>query len=464
MRSIIMAGGSGTRLWPFSRKHYPKQFLTLVQDKSFIQLTADRLKLITPEKSIYTVAGEDYKLTIADHLSRCLGYKFENMIQEPTGRNTAPAIMLTMKYMIEKAGCDQNEILFFSPSDHIIRPEKDFAKAVSHAAELAKDNIVTFGIVPAKPETGYGYIELDPSSSGELSKVRRFVEKPDLAKAKEYLAAGNYLWNSGMFLFSIKVMAEAFREFIPELYKAFSEGSYEETLKNYPKLQSISIDYAVMEKAKNIVCRKLAIEWNDVGSWDSVYDIFPKDKDQNAISGDVITLNSKNNLVISGERLTTLIGVSDIAVIETDDAILVSDRKQAQDVKEITNLLKKNKRVEADDHTTSYRPWGNYTILEESERYKIKKITVKPGASLSLQRHKHRSEHWIVVRGEATVRIGEQEQTVSVNESVYVPKATVHRLANQGLIPLEIIEVQNGEYVGEDDIERLEDKYGRTKK
>ncbi len=459
-----MAGGSGTRLWPLSRKNFPKQFLALAGNKSFIQLTADRLTHLTDPADIYVVAGREYKLTIADHLSRCLGCAFDNLILEPEGRNTAPAIALAMKYLAEKRGVPDDEPLFFSPSDHMIRPEGAFADAVRDAASHAADKIVTFGIIPTKPETGYGYIETGIPLHGETWNVARFVEKPDINTAKQYLSAGNYLWNSGMFLFTRGVMTEAFRACgAADLVRALEEWSYDEMVQNYAALQGISIDYAVMEKAKNIACRRLAVEWNDVGSWDSVYEIFPKDAEQNALSGDVITLNTRDSLVISGGKLTAVVGVSGIAVIETDDAILVSDRDTTQDVKEIVGILKKMKRPEADEHTTTYRPWGKYTVLEESERYKIKKITVNPGATLSLQKHKRRSEHWIVVKGTAQVRIGSEDHEVRENQSAYVPKGVEHRLGNAGAAPLEIIEVQNGDYVGEDDIERIEDVYGRAK-
>lgn len=462
MRSIIMAGGSGTRLWPFSRKNFPKQFLSIQSDKSLIQTTAERTALFTDPSQVYVVAGDDHKLMIIDHLSKSFNCKFDRIVLEPTGRNTAPAIALTVKYMLEKERVGENEVLFFCPSDHIIRPEADLASAVKNSLPLAQNNIVTFGIVPNKPETGYGYVELGAVIEGLSYQVKRFVEKPDLAKAKEYLAAGNYMWNAGMFMFSIKVILAAFDAHAPELAAFIRNGSYEDFLKAYPTVPSISIDYAIMEKAKNIVCRKLPIEWNDIGSWDSYFDLLPKDADNNAFVGDVKAIQTRDSLVIGSKKLTTLIGVHDIAVIETEDAILVSDRSKTQDVKEIVQILKTQKRKEADEHVTTYRPWGSYTILEESERYKIKKIVVNVGARLSLQRHQHRSEHWIVVKGTALVEIGGKEQYIHENESAYVPKSFIHRLSNPGRIPLEMIEVQNGEYTGEDDIERLEDNYGRA--
>lgn len=457
-----MAGGSGTRLWPLSRKNHPKQFLSLFHGESFLQSTARRLLLLSRQQDIYTVAGEDYKLVIKGHLTEFFKKDFNNLIQEPLGRNTAPAIALTIKYLQEKENCAENEILFFSPSDHIIRPEKDFAEAVKEASTLASSHIVTFGVVPARPETGYGYIELGREEEKGAYQVSRFVEKPDEAKAGEYISAGNYLWNSGMFLFSIKVMVRAFEEYAPELFRAVKEYSLQDMIDRYKDFQNISIDYAVMEKTKNILCKKLTVEWNDIGSWDSVYEILPKDSNQNAVEGDVELLDVKNSIVLSDKKLTVLIGVSNLAVIETADAILISDRSKTQQVKDIVSRLKEKGRREADEHITTYRPWGNYTVLEESERYKIKKIVVNPGASLSLQRHVHRSEHWIVVKGTAKVRLEEKEFIIHENESAFVPKSTLHRLSNPGKISLEIIEVQNGEYVGEDDIERVEDHYGRV--
>jgi mannose-1-phosphate guanylyltransferase/mannose-6-phosphate isomerase len=462
MKSIIMAGGSGTRLWPLSRKNFPKQFLSLMGSKSLIQLSAERLSRFTDVDDIFVVAGEGHQLAIQEQLSRLFQKPYSNLVLEPTGRNTAPAVALTVKYMLDKANSNEDEILFFSPSDHIIRPDSLFANNVKDCFELGKESIVTFGIVPSRPETGYGYIELGEEAHSGAHSVKSFVEKPDKLIAEKYLASGNYLWNSGMFLFSVKVILEAFRKFSPELYQMITEWTYDEAIKNYNKIQSISIDNAVMEKAENIICKKIAVDWNDVGSWDAVYDISPKDESNNAVMGDVELLNVQDSLVISSKKLTTLIGLKNIVVVETDDAILISDRSQTQYVKEMVSILKEKNRPELNEHTTNYRPWGSYTILNESGHYKIKKIIVKVGQKLSLQRHIHRSEHWIVVSGTALVQVGDAEIFVHENESTYIPKSMAHRLANPGKIPLELIEVQSGEYVGEDDIERIEDVYGRV--
>lgn len=465
MIAVILAGGSGTRLWPLSRKNFPKQFLKLsgTGDKSLIQETASRLSLAASPSDIYVVAGEDYRHTISDHLGQLFGSKYENMILEPCGRNTAPAIALTVKALLESGKATPDTVLFFSPSDHLIEPKNKFAELVLSAEKFAADSIVTFGIVPDKPETGYGYIELGKNREDGFFQVKRFVEKPVLEKAKEYLASGAFMWNSGMFMFSIRVILEAFKKYAPNLFDAVQNWTLEKMLSEYSSIPSISIDYAVMEKADNIVCLKTPVRWNDVGSWDSVYEVMDKDPEGNAVRGDVETLDVKNSLVLSNKKLTALIGVENVVVIETEDAILVSDRSRTQNVKEMVDLLKNKKRSEVVEHTTTYRPWGSYTILEASDRYKIKKIVVNQGASLSLQRHAHRSEHWVVVRGTALVQVGSDEIFVHENESTYIPKSTVHRLSNPGKIPLEIIEVQNGEYVGEDDIERIEDNYGRAK-
>ncbi|NPV02066.1 MAG: mannose-1-phosphate guanylyltransferase/mannose-6-phosphate isomerase [Brevinematales bacterium] len=462
MKSIIMAGGSGTRLWPFSRKSFPKQFLTLLGDESFIETTCKRLLLFTHPEAVYVVTGQDYEFNVIDHMSKALKHEFRNLILEPVGRNTAPAIALTIKYLLDKGGADNEDVVFFSPSDHIIQPDETLKQAIEDAKESARTHIVTFGIVPRKPETGYGYIELGASPHGEIYPVKRFVEKPDTDTAKRYLEAGNYLWNSGMFLFSIGVILDAFRKFSPELYEMITVWTYEEAIENYATLPAISIDYAVMEKAKNILCRRVDVQWNDIGSWESLYEFLPKDSAGNAVIGDAELLNTKNSMVITNKSLTTLIGMDNTAVIATEDAILVTHRKETQQVKELVDIMREKNRPEVTVHVTTYRPWGSYTLLEEGPRYKIKRIAVLPERSLSLQRHKHRSEHWVVVHGMAEVLIGGKTTILHENQSIYVPIFENHRLSNPGKIPLEIIEVQNGEYVGEDDIERMEDNYGRA--
>lgn len=463
MKSIIMAGGSGTRLWPFSRQSYPKQFLNLVGEDSFIEQTAKRLAALSSPQDVYVVAGEQYQFNIMEHLSRALKTDYQNLIPEPCGRNTAPAIALTVKYFLDIKKADPSEVLFFNTADHLIQPQSAFAAMVEAALPHAARNIVTFGIIPHKPETGYGYIELGDEKSASVYTVSRFVEKPDLETAQQYLAAGNYMWNSGMFLFSIQVILDAFREYVPVLYEMITQWSYAQALERYHGIEKISIDYAVMEKVSNILCVRTDIDWTDVGSWDSLYDILPKDAQGNAVVGDAMVLDTRNSLIMSSKKLVTVIGMQDAAVISTPDALMVSDRKQSHRVKEMVGLLETAKRPEAQEHVTTFRPWGSYTVLEEGNRYKIKRIVVKEGASLSSQRHQHRSEHWVVIKGTALVEIEGQETRLKENESIYVPKFTRHRLANPGRIPLEIIEVQNGEYVGEDDIERFEDNYGRAK-
>ncbi len=465
MKSIVLAGGSGTRLWPVSRKGFPKQFMKINGDRSLLCQSIERLMKICNMEDLYIVTNESYKFHVKEELRNISKDIEDNMILEPVGRNTAPAIALTIKYCLDKLGCGYDEVIFVTPSDHIIKPIDKFTEHVKMAEAIAKEGyIVTFGITPDRPETGYGYIKKGGLLKGRKTggyRIDRFVEKPDFETAQKYLDSKDYFWNSGMFAFTIKDMLEELKNHAPEIYEKL-DGSFEEVVQNFGNMPDISIDYAVMEKSDKSVVLPLDITWSDVGSWDSLFNILDADANRNVKVGNVIDVDTKNTLVIGNRRLISTIGLEDIIVVETDDAILIAKRGHTQKVKDIVNRLKKENRKEAVEHITIYRPWGSYTVLEEGPRYKIKRIVVKPGERLSLQMHHHRSEHWIVIKGTARVTTGKEEKFVHENESIYVPKSTPHRLENPGRIGLELIEVQNGEYVEEDDILRFDDTYGRV--
>jgi mannose-1-phosphate guanylyltransferase/mannose-6-phosphate isomerase len=475
MKALVLAGGSGTRLWPLSRKNYPKQFLKLNSDRSLLQQTVERLLKVYSPEDIVVMTNNKYKFHVLSDMNALSESKHlppvSNMILEPAGRNTAPAIALGIKYCLEQLGCKEDEVLFICPSDHIIRPVDKFAGYIRLSEEIAqKGQIVTFGIKPTRPETGYGYIKAGKAVSLQAGrqdrryfKVEKFAEKPDIKTARGYVKEGNYFWNSGMFAFSIGTMMKEFRKHSPVIRKML-DMSFDDIVSNFKDMPDISIDYAVAEKSNRIAILPLDLYWNDIGSWDSLYDVVDKDDMGNVRMGDTISIDTKDTLVISSKRLISTIGIEDCLIIDTDDAVLVAKKGETQKVREIVNRLKTDNRKEALEHLTTYRPWGSYTVLEEGERYKIKRIVVNPGERLSLQMHYHRSEHWVVVRGAAKVTIGDKDVHIHENESAYVPKSTLHRLENPGKVPLEIIEVQNGEYVGEDDIVRLDDVYGRTKK
>ena len=471
MKALILVGGSGERLWPLSRKNYPKQFLKLNGDTSLLQQTMERVLGVVSPEDVVMLTNDVYKFLVLSDLKAVpsIGNKASgiHMILEPVSRNTAPAIALGVKYCIEKLHCNEDEVVFLSPSDHVIRPVDGFAEYVQLAEEVAKKGfMVTFGVKPDRPETGYGYIksgkQYQTSNNQNYYKVEKFTEKPDSETARQYINEGGYYWNSGMFAFRLGTIMEELDKYAPEIAR-MTNLSYEEMVSNFDKMSGISLDYAVMEKSDKVMVLPLNLYWNDIGSWDALYDGLDKDEDGNVKKGDVFTIETRNTMIIGNKRHIAAIGLEDCIVIETDDALLIAKKGKAQKVKDIVSHLKKDSRHEAEEHVTTYRPWGSYTILETGARHKIKRILVNPGEKLSMQMHYHRSEHWVVVKGSAKVTIGNKETFVHENESVYVPKSTMHRLENPGKVPLEIIEVQNGEYTGEDDIVRCDDVYGRTK-
>ncbi|KOR43681.1 mannose-1-phosphate guanyltransferase [Xanthomonas oryzae] len=461
---IILSGGSGTRLWPLSRESYPKQFLPLVGDKSMLQSTWLRAAPVAAHAPI-VVANEEHRFMAAEQLQQ-LGVKPSAILLEPKGRNTAPAIAVAA---LEATRDGADPLLLVMPSDHVIQNEAAFQAAVTTAAAAAEQGkLVTFGIKPTAPETGYGYIKAGAGNG--VSAVERFVEKPDLATAQSYLASGEYYWNSGMFLFRASRYLEELRKFHPAIadacQKAWENGKRDADFTRLDKdafaaSPSDSIDYAVMEKTADAVVVPLDAGWNDVGSWSSLLDVSKQDAQGNAHHGDVIQLDCQNTYAY-GSRLIAMVGLEDVVVVETPDAVLVGHRDRIQEVKDVVSQIKTAGRSEATWHRKVYRPWGAYDSIDMGQRHQVKRITVKPGAVLSLQMHHHRAEHWIVVSGTAEVTRGQEVLLLTENQSTYIPLGVTHRLRNPGKLPLELIEVQSGSYLGEDDIVRFEDTYGRA--
>lgn len=465
---VVLAGGVGSRLWPMSRSQYPKQCLDIEGNgRSLLQNTVGRLDSINTG-DITVVCNEDHRFLVSDQLQDRIE-SVSNIILEPVGRNTAAAIAAAAWSIYET---QSDGVLLVLASDHSISDEDIFREKVLLAYERAQSGaLVTFGIEPGYPETGYGYIK--SSSVDEVSKVMEFVEKPDLNTAQSYLADGSYLWNSGMFMFRADVFLEELKQFEPELYR-LSKQAYDDAARDlgflrlhesaFSSMKSISVDYAVMEKTTKAEVVRFPSIWNDIGSWSAMWDIKQSDQDNNILVGDVISHQTKNTLVHAENRLVATLGVEDLIIVDTPDALLIANRNSAQDIKKIVDILESKKRPEIHIHSEVHRPWGVYQTIGLGGRYQVKRIMVNPGARLSTQMHHHRAEHWVVVKGTAVVRNGDETSFVTENESTYIPVGEIHSLENPGKIPLELIEVQTGGYLGEDDIVRFDDRYGRVDK
>lgn len=469
---VIIAGGSGSRLWPLSRESYPKQFLMLDGNNTLLQSTILRLNDIACEYPL-VVTNEKHRFIVAEQL-REINKLDKNIILEPCAKNTAPAVALAAMHAQKKLG--QDPLLLILAADHLIRDEKAFCQAIDSALQVAdRGKIITFGIVPGYAETGYGYIKRGINFTSEYTTfddgyyvVDRFVEKPEKNIAEEYVSSGNYYWNSGMFLVRASVYLEELNKFRPDIYKAcqdtfmaaFNDLDFVRLPNDkFSACPSDSIDYAVMEKTSRCLVCPLDIGWSDIGSWQSLWEVSEKTQEGNVHYGDVYSFNSNNNYVNANSALVATIGVNDLVIVQTKDSVLVANKDDAQSVKDVVERLKQKKRTEYFSHPEVYRPWGRFEMIDQSENYAVKKIIVKRGEGLSFRMHHYRSEHWIVVSGVAVVTIEGKKQTIASNESIYIPKGVTYSLENPGVIPLYLIEVSSGDYLGEDDIVRQKERY-----
>ena len=468
MLAVILSGGSGTRLWPLSREAYPKQFLPVVSDDSLLAETIDRGLALDGATRVMAITNEDHRFVVAAHLQAQAKDRTAGIILEPVGRNTAPAIALAA---LAAAEADPEELLLVMPSDHVLKKLDVFRAAVAKGAEAARaGKLVTFGIVPDSPHTGYGYIQAGETTNG-YADVMAFVEKPDAETAEGYLKTGGYFWNSGMFLFRADRYLEELEKHQPAMLKACRAAYANKQAdldfirvgaSEFKACPDDSIDYAVMEKTRDAVVVPLDAGWSDVGSWSALWEIQPQDANGNVCRGDVITEDVSGSYIHSEGRLIAALGVSNHVIVETDDVVLVADRSKVQDVKKLVAQVKAQGRLEHRFHKKVHRPWGTYEGIAMGGRFQVKRITVNPGAALSLQKHHHRAEHWVVVRGTAMVNRGNEELLLTEDQSTYIPLGVTHRLTNPGVIPLELIEVQTGSYLGEDDIVRFQDTYNRV--
>ena len=432
MKIIILAGGGGTRLFPLSRDCYPKQFLHVIGDKSLLAQTIERFLGLVEAKDIIIVTNERYIFHVQSEL-KTINAQEAHIITEPMGKNTAPAIALAQSYCQDILQCDDDEILFVSPSDHLIKPIDAFQDLIRNAQDVAKDNIVTLGIKPTKPEIGYGYIEAEKNNN-LVKKVISFKEKPDLVTAKEYISSGNYYWNGGMFMFSIATMQAELTKYMPAIID-ITQNSYQYTVDNFKNMPDISIDYAVAEKSQKMMMIPMEnIYWNDIGSFDAIAEVL-SDEDKNVFKGDILAESCTDTMIIGDTRLIAGIDLENLMIIDTPDALLVAKKGESQKVKNIVNKLKQNKRKEAKENVTMYRSWGKYTLLTESEGYRVRKIEMNPGASLTMQMHYHRSEHWTVISGTGKTIINDRESIFTENQSTYIPMGVKHKLSNPGKIP-----------------------------